>query len=359
MNQAQTIAQLRLASQHLSGTTSHSKLETPQEIVSWMGAIQAQDYAMAKWAIGIRLEGYSEKRIEAAFNQGEMIRTHVLRPTWHFVSPENIRWMLALSAGKIKAMSKARDRDLEITGALYSKSNQTIQKALEGMQLTREELATELQRAGIEVDASRMVHFMMRAEVEGIVCSGALKGKSHTYALLDERVAPAKPLHKEEALAKLAQIYFNSHGPASLQDFVWWSGLSVSDAKQALGNIQATLSAEIMNEQTYWKSQSANNVSVEPPVHLLPAFDEYLISYRDRQAALSQAHYRKVISSNGIFRPVIIADGQVIGLWKKPATQKNPIVFDFFDAPDAFTLNQVHEAGDRFVSFSILSSITG
>ncbi|KAA6346662.1 hypothetical protein EZS27_005850 [termite gut metagenome] len=348
------IPPIRLVSQQLSGTG----MQTPKEVVSWMGAMQAQDYAMAKWGVGIRFSGSTDNIVEEAFNHGEILRTHVLRPTWHLVAPENIRWMLSLSADKIKASARSRDRDLEITEELYSQVNGIIHKSLEGNNhLTREAVGEALQKAGIAVDTSRMIHFMMRAEVEGIVCSGALQGKSHTYALLDERVPPTKPLHKEEALAKLAQLYFTSHCPATLQDFVWWSGLSQTEAKKGLEAVKSGFVAEEMNGGTYWIAEPFKNVpSVDTSVYLLPAFDEYIISYRDRKAVLPSENQSKAVSSNGIFRPTIVANGQVIGLWKKSNTKNEPVRLTFFEPSPVFTNNEINQTIYAFGAFLDFSS---
>jgi hypothetical protein len=340
---------VRLASHQLSNTS----LQSPKAIVSWLGAIQAQDYNMAKWAIGIRLPGSTDKTVEDAFNRGDFLRTHVLRPTWHFVSPENIRWMLALSAERIKSSARARDRDLEITEELYSKTNHVIEKALEGnKQLTRDDLGAELEKAKITVNSARLVHFMMRAEVEGIVCSGALQGKAHTYTLLDERVLPTKPFSKEEALTKLAQIYFTSHCPATLFDFVWWSGLSQTEAKKGLEAVKSNFMAEKINGQTYWLADVFQDAPIATEcVRLLPAFDEYIIGYRDRQTVLPSENHSKAISSNGIFRPTIMVNGQIVGLWKKSTSKAQPVVFDFFEQPADSTKSLADKAANDFKLF--------
>ncbi|MDR3218167.1 MAG: winged helix DNA-binding domain-containing protein [Dysgonamonadaceae bacterium] len=324
-----TIATIRLRSHLLT----HPVFRTPKEIVSWMGAMQAQDYNMAKLAIGVRLPGSTDKLIEEAYNKGEILRTHVMRPTWHFVTPEDIRGMLRLSADKIKSSSRSRDRDLGITEALYEKSNRLIRKTLEGdKHLTRKELAVVFNKAGLSADTACMTHFMMRAEVEALVCSGRMQGKEHTYTLLEERV-PSCPLPtKEEALAKLARNYFSSHCPATIQDFVWWSGLSLSEAKTGLEAVKQDFFTEKIKEQTYWIAQSfGNNPPAEDSTFLLPAFDEYIIAYRDRTAVLPSANHSKAVSSNGIFRPVIIVNGQVVGVWKKSAGKKQAIQTDYFE----------------------------
>jgi hypothetical protein len=318
-----------------------------------MGAMQAQDFNMAKWAVGIRLPECTDRQVEEAFNSGDILRTHVLRPTWHFVAPENIRWMLPLSAGRIKSSAKSRDRELEITEALYGKTNRIIQKALEGNKhLTREALGKELERAKITVNAARLVHFMMRAETDGIICSGALQGKTQTYALLDDRVPQTQPIHREEALAKLAHMYFTSHSPATLPDFVWWSGLSQAEAQKGLEAVKSNFVAETVDGQTCWiANPSGFRPKAGESVHLLPAFDEYIISYKDRKAAVTPENHGKAISSNGIFHPVIIVNGQVTGRWKKSTAKAKPVLFDFFEQPDAPVRNKVEQAADAFKAF--------
>src|SRR5713226_2242979 len=207
--------------------------EKPDDVVKWLGAVQAQDYAGAKWALGLRMQGVTDDVIEQAFADGAIIRTHVMRPTWHFVAPADIRWMLALTAPRINAYY---NRKLELDDAVFRHSNAVLAKALQGgKQLTRSELASVLQLAGIAADnLLRSTYIIMRAELDGIVCSGARRGKQFTYALLDERVPQTRNLDRDEALAEFARRYFTSHGPATLQDFVWWSGLAAADAKAGL-----------------------------------------------------------------------------------------------------------------------------
>jgi hypothetical protein len=328
----------------------HPEWNEPEKLVAWMGAIQAQDYGMSKWAVGVRLKSATVGDVEAALNRGDILRTHVMRPTWHLVAAENIRWMLQLSKERLKSSGKSRDRDLEITEELYSKCNRHIIKILEGNRhLTRQEIGGELTKAGIAVNTSRMIHFMMRAETEGIVCSGIDKGKKQTYALLDERVPPVKALHREEALAALATNYFRSHSPAGLQDFVWWSGLSVKEAKQAVGLIQP----ELFCDGHLWiHSSSCNRVySEDNRLHFLPAFDEYVIAYKDRTNILAVEHQPKAFSKNGIFQPVIIHNGQIVGVWKK-AANKNRIEFQpsFFEEM-SLSDDRIKIATDRYEAF--------
>ena len=337
------IAHSRLINQQIAQTN----FRTATELVHWMGAMQAQDYTMAKWAIGVRLSESTDKQISDALDSGELIRTHLLRPTWHIVAAEDIYWMLALTAPQIKMLMKSRDSLLELTEGLYTTSNTLIEKALAGgKQLTRQEIMDELAKAKIVTENGRAAHFMIRAELDGIVANGICRGKKQTYTLLEERVPKTKPLHREEALAKLARTYFTSHGPATLADFVWWSGLSITEARHALEMVKTALVSDQINSQTYWFSDTLiipknDNESI----YLLPAFDEYTISYKDRSAALTTENHRQAISENGIFNPIIVVNGNVAGTWKR-TLKKDKIVIEasFFQSPSSSTLRLLEKA---------------
>jgi hypothetical protein len=334
------ISLLRLTNQQIQGSQIHSA----KEIVGWMGAMQAQDYIMAKWAIGVRFPGSSEKDVESDLDNGEILRTHILRPTWHFVSKDDIYWILDLTAGNIKSAMKSRDKELELSESLYAKSNSILGVALrDGIALTREDLAKLFENASIPTNENRLSHILMRAELDGIICSGPNRENKRTYALLSDRVKVKKTLPLDVALAKLAFSYFRSHCPATLHDFAWWSGLSMGDSRTGLEMIKSKLFSEIFDNKTYWLTEA---VSVPPTekdlVHTLPAYDEYLISYKDRSASLSLDSHINVVSNNGIFRPVILLNGRVIGIWKR-VTAKNSIIIEtvYFNSPEKKTRESV------------------
>jgi hypothetical protein len=309
------ISNIRLNSQQISGT----KFKTAKEIVGWMGALQAQDYSMSKWSVGIRLPNSTDLQIEAAIDKAEIIRTHLMRPTWHLVSADDIYWMLELTAPQIKPMLNSRNKELELSETIYTKCNNLIEKALaKEKHLTREELVGHLEKAKIVTDNNRASHIIMRAELDGIVCSGITKNQKQTYALLNERVSKTITLVREEALAKLANCYFSSHCPATLKDFVWWSGLSMKDAKSALEIVKINFVSETINSEVYWFTNSFSLPKNEPPsLFLLPAFDEYIISYKNRNDSLSKENQLQVLTNNGIFKPTIVLNGQVTGVWKR------------------------------------------
>ncbi len=349
MNQ-KDIAKLRLTSQQIA----NPKIKSAKEILNWMGAMQAQDFNMVKWAMGLRLNNSTEKSIDAAIDSGEIIRTHVLRPTWHFVSAENIFWMLELTAPRLKASMKGRYKQLELTEEVFKKCNKIIEQFLNsGKHATRKELVSELNRSKIATDENRASHILLNSELEKIICNGKMKGKQTTYALLSERIPQTKRLYKEEALRELASKYFESHCPATLHDFVWWSGLSVTDAKNAVELIIDQFVSEKINSSEYlFPNSSSIPKKFKESVFLLPAFDEFLISYKDRTAAIAGEHQEKAFSKNGIFWPTVVVNEQVSGLWKREI-KKDILIIEvrFFDKKNNVTKSDLKKASDRLASF--------
>lgn len=348
------IATLRLANQQLNGTNPGSV----KEIVAHLGAMQAQDYAMAKWAVGARLPGSTDEAVEKALDNAEIIRTHILRPTWHFVAAADLRWMLALTAPHIQRRMATYYRQLGMNEELCAKSNKIIARILEGRALTRAEIMSELKMAGIPTDELRSTHLMFNAELEGIVCNGPRRDKQHTYALIDERIPPGKPLPKEEALAELARRYFSSHGPATLKDYIWWSGLPAANARAGLEMVKPGLVWERVDGKEYWFADAGRQTPVSNSVHFLPAFDEYMVAYTDRSASLNPAFGKATITSNGIFKPVIVVDGQVVGLWKRTLKKDQvlvePIYFDPNKALEAEAVQKVVKALHKFLGLQTL-----
>mgnify|MGYP003575678645 FL=1 len=309
------ISHYRLVSQKLYKTSSCS----PQEIVKHFGAMQAQDYAMAKWAIGSRCDS-NEKEIEEAINSGKIIRTHILRPTWHFVSPDDIYWMLDLSAPQVKRFVIPAAKKFGYDEKKLNQVNSSIEKLLAGNNhLTRDEIMQELGISKTSKEDFLSAAIMMNAELDGLVCNGKMKGKQITYALLEERVSkPNSKLTKEEALAKLAQRYFESHGPATILDFSWWSGFAPTICQKAASAIELHLNRITIENQQYWfKKDLKTEDNSGESVHFLPAFDEILISYKTREVSFNTEHQSKVFTNNGIFKPIILENGKVIGIWKR------------------------------------------
>ena len=320
------IARLRLHNQRLSTTT----FTNPVDAVGWLGAVQSQDYAGAKWALGQRINNAADDAIEQAFNAGAILRTHVLRPTWHFVKPEDIRWMLALTAPRILTLSATYFRKLELDKAIFKRSNAVLTKALQGgKQLTRAELTSVLQQNDIaSEDLLRFTYLIIYAELDGVICSGARRGKQFTYALLDERVPNAGSLEHDEALAELAKRYFTSHGPATLKDYIWWSGLSPQDAKNGIELIKSKFNHETLDDKTYWFIESERTAKDKTPIaYLLPNYDEYTVGYTDRSAIFDTHHSKKLDSrGNFLFNHVIVINGQVVGTWKRKINKSAVVI---------------------------------
>ena len=320
------IAHRRLHNQLI---TQHM-FEKPGDVVQWLGAVQAQDYAAAKWALGLRLQDVTDNDIEQAFAGGAILRTHVMRPTWHFVSPADIRWMLALTAPRVHQTLAYYNRKLELDDAVFKCTNALLANALQGgKQLTRDELASALQQAGIATDnLLRFTHIMMHAELDGVICSGARRGKQFTYALLAEWAPQARTLDRDEALAELTMRYFTSHGPATVQDFVWWSGLTGIDAKAGLDMVKPQLVQEVVDGQTYWFSPSTPAVQdLSQAAYLLPNYDEYTVGYTDRGAIFDALHANKLDPRGGLLANTMVLGGQVIGNWKR-TLKKNTVVIE-------------------------------
>lgn len=306
----------RLRNQQIAET----KFTTPQQIVEWMVAMQAQEYSMAKWAIGLRLPGTIDQDIENAFTKGEILRTHVMRPTWHFVAPADIRWLLALTAPRVHAASAYICRKLEIDSKLINRSNGAITKALSGgKQLTRDQLKGALQQKKINADGIRLAYLIMNAELNGIICSGPKDGKQFTYALLEERVPPAPASERKDALFQFAQRYFASRGPATAKDFSTWSGLSMADAKAGVESLPGHFVNEKINKQEYYFiPQKVGNSEKNPASFLMPDYDEYGMGYKDRSVLLvANTDMNQFKGQNPAYNRMIIIDGKIEGTWKR------------------------------------------
>ena len=309
-------ASLRLRNSRLIGEPFGSVVDA----VGWFGAVQAQDLAGAKWALGQRVRGATEAAIDQALDDGAVIRTHVLRPTWHFVLPADLRWMLALTAPRVKRAMATYDRPLALDDKVYRRCNEAIIRALEdGAHLTRGELARALRRAKITADGQRLAHIAMRAELDAVICSGPRRGKQQTYALVDARCPATPQIDREAALAQLARRYFASHGPALVADFAWWSGLTLSDARRAVELVGRDLASHTVDEQTYWfAGGSAVRKARSPVVHLLPNYDESIVAYRHRALAPGPALIARLGSRpNLLFHNLVMLDGAPIGTWRR------------------------------------------
>jgi len=348
------ITKLRLHAQQLA----QPQMNGPADVVGWFGAVQAQDYAGAKWSLAQRMGSATDAEIEQAFNNGEIIRTHILRPTWHFVHPADLRWMLKLTAPRVHALSLSYYRKEGLDEAALARGHAVLRQALAGgKQLTRDELRIAIIESGMAMQTNlRMIHLLMHAELEGLICSGGRRGKQFTYALLDERIPATRKWSRDSALAELVKRYFRSHGPATVQDFVWWSGLTVADAKQGLELAGDALSMWTVGDTSYWFDAALPTmVLASRKAYLLPTYDEYLLSYVDRSAALDPgiAHIWNGWDDGDLaFSSSIVMGGRVVGVWRRTLRKRTvEIATKLFRPLTSVETKAFQSATERFGEF--------
>ena len=320
---AEDIAGYRLYNQWISCPGKSS----PEKVVSNLGAIQAQDYRASLWAVGLRSSCIKQSDVQEAVESRKVIRTWTMRGTWHLALPENIRWMLSLYPEDRQVPGyQARNG---LTGPTLERGLEIIPKAFsEETRLTYDEIGEYLKRSGITPLGKTEVqrHIIRRAGRKGIICFDGHKGRQPAFALMDDIVPQVKPLTKEEAITKFATIYFKSHGPATVKDFAWWSGLRMSDAKLGAEAAAHGLRKKEFNGETYLMPNGRPRGNHDG-VYLLPAFDEYIISYRDRSAVLEPRYAKRIIGGTTLsFLPMVISDGKVVGTWKRREDKGKVIV---------------------------------
>lgn len=345
----------RLANQHISGT----KFETPGGVVRWMGAMQAQDYLQAVWAVGLRTQSGLLTEVEQAIKDAQIIRTWPMRGTIHFIAPEDAKWRLNLSASRMIAADQRRLSQLNLDVKLMKRCQDIFREVLSGgKRLTRSALLNGLGERGIEAEKGRGYHILWYAAQEGVICMGPNEGKEQTFVLLDEWVPNLREITREEALAELALRYFCSHAPATVHDLAWWAGITVTDARSGVASIKEQLICEKINGKEYWMSADSPTPAAEdePSIYLLPGFDEYLLGYKDRSDVLAAEHAQKIVpGNNGVFRPMIVVNGQVVGRWQRSITKKAvKVSFDPFTELSDFDTRLLQQA-NAYATFVGLS----
>jgi hypothetical protein len=313
-----TIAQQRLRTQRLIGPG----FAAPADAVRWFGAVQAQDYAGALWALGLRTTGATEASVEQALIDRTIVRTWPLRGTLHVAAADDVRWMLRVFGTETIVRNQRRFAQFGLDERVFARCTAVIIKALEGGRtLSRPRLYARLERAGIRTDAMRGLHIVWRLAHDGLICFGAREGRQQTFALLEEWVPRGKALSRDEALAELARRYFTSHAPATQQDFRWWSGLRAADARRAVeaagvrGPQLVSPALGAAAPGTPARGTSAPRSAPRPHAVLLPPYDEFTVAYLDRTAALDPKH--AAAARNGIFSPTILLDGRIVGTWTR------------------------------------------
>jgi hypothetical protein len=289
-------------------------------VVESLLAVQAQDFPGAKWALTLRTADADDAQAQRAYDEGRILRTHVLRPTWHFVSAADIRWLLELSGPRVHALNAYYYRYHGLDSRVAKRSNALIVKALErGKHLTRAELGKALGAlagsAQTRGGGERLASLLMRAELDGLICSGTMRGKQHTYALIEERAPRSAKLSRDEALALLARRYVEGHGPAQARDLAWWSGLALREATRALEACGGSLTRTTLEGKTYFLSPTPPVARRRSPaVHLLPYYDELVVAFKDRGALVDSAVPAK---SSVTLSPSVLVDGRIVGGWRR------------------------------------------
>jgi len=346
------IARLRLRRQHLTGTP----LPTPEAVVGWLGAVQAQEFGVAKWSIAQRTRGrVTSADLDRALGEGRILRTHVLRATWHFVLPADLRWLLMLIGPRVRARAASYYSKNGLTDAVFARGQAVLREALSGgRQLVRKEIVGAFARGRVATDGIKLTFHLLQAELDLVVCSGAPRGKQQTFALVDELVPPAPPISEDEALAELTRRYFSSHGPATLKDFIWWSSLTAAQARRGLELLQeAGLRRLEAGGRTYWMCEApARRATRGTPVHLLQAYDEYIIGYTESRKVLAVAGLPASVIGPPRLSNVVTRDGQVIGVWRTVPDAEEAVVEVHLSRPlDPATRSALEDELERYGRF--------
>jgi hypothetical protein len=310
----------RLRAQRLTG----EPLGTPAEAVAWSGAVQAQEWAEAKWSLAQRVSGADDATVEAACDRGEIIRTHALRPTWHLLAAEDLRWIQRLTGPRVHQGNGYSYRRDGLDADTLARTDEHLVRTLQdGEPRTRPELRAALESIGIETPGQRLAHTVMHAELEALIVSGPRRGRQHTYVLAEGRVPEAPDRTREADLAELVRRFFSSHGPATVRDFTWWSSLTVKDARAGIDACGDALIREEDADGTAWFSaRDAERPAPGPTgVHLIPMYDELGVAHRD----LRVVHAAEPPPVGQLERPILL-DGRTVGTWRRTLTARTVTV---------------------------------
>lgn len=341
----QALALARFRAQRLAATT----LDRPEEVVAWLGAVQAQDYLGALWAVGLRLRAATEATVEAALAERAVVRTWLLRGTLHLAAAADVRWLLGLVGPRAVAASAGRTRELGLDARTFEKAGRLLRRALAGGgELARPAALQVLARGGVSPAGQRGIHVLRHLALTGVLCLGARQGKQQTVALLDDRVPPARALPREEALARLARRYFTSRGPATLRDFAWWSGLPAADARAALALAGPGLVRREVGGAACWGGEAGGaGRAGQGTACLLPGFDELPLAYADRGAHVEPRHRERLHpGANGMLLPAVALGGRLVGTWRRTLARRGVSVEVVPFAP-------LGAAGERAVAAAI------
>ncbi len=339
----------RLFSQHIA----KADFSTAEQVVSWMGAIQAQDYAGALWSIALRSNDLSLTDIEAAIERGEIVRTWPMRGTLHFVAAKDVRWMVKLLAPRATQKASTRRKSLGVTPEVIDRCIAILSDALKGKQyLSRSDILALFEAAGIQTSDQRGNHILRLLAELGFICFGPHIGKQPSFALFDDWVPKSPEPTRDEALKILVIRYFKSHGPATENDFANWAGLTLGDTRRGIEQVSSELQSTKINGKQVW-FEVENIKNPQSSVFLLPGFDEYMLGYRDRSAALPSEYANHIVpGGNGMFLPTIIEHGQVIGTWRRNVKKSSiELAMTPFQELSLITQQAIQGASKRYEKF--------
>ena len=312
----------RLASQQMNPR----RLQRPREVVEWLCGVQAQDFGWAKWSVGLRIDGCTDAAVEKAIQDRRIVRTWMFRGTLHFVVAEDLVWLTSLLAPHIIKGNARRYQQLELDDGGFLRSQNVLQRVLEkNGSLTRSEIKTHFEKKGVPAQGQQVPYLLQRAALDRLICHGLQRGNEPTYVLLSEWIGTQRTLDQTEALGLLAARYFSSHGPATQQDFGWWSGLTAQEVRRALDHAHEVFTVEL-NSVRYWATADPPPTVVKEIGYLLPPFDEYLLGYNDRSLVLDSNHVKRVNAGGGILKPTVMVNGNILGIWIYKFESKEMIV---------------------------------
>lgn len=344
------IAHLRLINQLIVG----SNLTDPADVVRTLGAIQAQDYGQSLWAVGLRTKGAKVGDVLQAVESGKILRTWPMRGTIHWVPAEDAKWMVALNGEKTISSARSRHVQMSLDDKVFGRAEELLRHELEGgKRLSRPKIRELLVENKFDVGEQRVGHVLGALSLRGVLCIGPMDGKQQTFVLLDEWAPKPRNLSREEGLRELAKRYFQSHGPATLIDFATWASLAQRDAKIGLELAKSHLTSVDIEGTDYWFGRDVPTIDPREVggTHLLAAFEEYLLGYKDRTAVVDPEH---AVASyvNGIFYPLIVSDGRVLGTWRRTVNAKSiSVSFLPFEPIPAPVMKQVHKQAELYGEF--------
>ncbi len=325
---------------------------TPKEVVDWLGAMQAQEYRMMRWAVSMRTRKPSLKAFRKAFDSGEIVRLHLMRGTWQLVTDDDYWPLLGLCSPKALSVIKGWMTSNKICipdEELFRIRDILVRTADDLGSVTKEDFVQALAERAIRMDDHRLSYHIRMAELSGILCSGDLLPMKATYALTANKLPVQKPIDRDEVLMNLARKYFRHSQPATLEDFVWWSGLNAGDCRRGIGLLGDWLHVEKWKRREFYLTDEARTQGFRKDrTILLPPFDEYLISYKSRDVVLPLEHRHRAHDQTGTFWPVILLDGEVVGNWTFTKDTVNTHIFRENCAPSPASLEKEM---DRFTQY--------